>query len=69
MRVTKQLHGYTMRLTDGEFAIISKVFDLFTPSLLREGLTTGERRSFSRRCGVNNDQKFLRVDKDRRGDL
>ena len=68
MRVTKQLHGYTLRLTDSEYSILKKVFALFTPSLMREGLETGERRSFSRRCGVNNDKPFLRVDKDRRGD-
>lgn len=70
MKVTKQMHGYTMRLTDGEFAVLSEMVRLGeTPSdVLWNRLDTASRRSYSRRCGQKLDKDFLRVDRDRRGD-
>lgn len=68
MRVTKQMHGYTLRLTDTEFDILRAMEASITIEYLRSILGTGGRRSYSRRCGIGSDKPLLRVDTDRRGD-
>lgn len=77
MKVVKHIHGYSIRLTDNEFGILKTAFNTTHISLLWSILTSKERRSYSRRCGIASSRRtgptggsdFLRVDHDRRGDL
>ena len=62
MRVKRNSLGYTLFVTDHEFALLNK----FVPQDIEEhwkGMTSGEKRSWSRRVRHGS---FLRVDRDNR---
>ena len=62
MRVKQNSYGYTLFVTDHEFALLNK----FLPEDIEEhwkGMTSGEKRSWSRRI---RDGAFLRVDQSKR---
>lgn len=71
MKITKKLNGYTIRLSDSEMELLQIMVDVAesAPDVVWKKLSTGERRSYSRRCGpMGQGLPLLRVDTDRRGE-
>lgn len=66
MRITKHNEGYTLKVTDHEFAIIERLLSMVDRMKLWDAMPTGERRSWSRRVGLDKQEPFLRVDRDKR---
>ena len=70
MKVSKQVHGYKIRLSDGEMDLLREMVAMAenVPDVLWRRLGTQARRSYSRRCGPKGQGlPLLRVDKDWRG--
>jgi hypothetical protein len=63
MKVTRLNRGYTLYLSDHEFSLLELMYKQSSLDDLWMKMTTGERRSYSRRVGGGH---LLRVDKDRR---
>lgn len=71
MKVTKKKNGYTIRLSDSEMELLQAMVERAesVPGRLWDMLNSGERRSYSRRCGpMGQGLPLLRVDTDRRGE-
>ena len=71
MKVTKKKNGYTIRLSDSEMELLQTMVDMAesAPDVVWKKLSTGARRSYSRRCGpMGQGLPLLRVDTDRRGE-
>lgn len=66
MRIVKFNRGYTMMLSDHEFAIINRMFDMTDKQKLWDNMPTGERRAWSRRTGLADPKPLLRIDRDKR---
>lgn len=65
MKVTKFNEGYHLKVSDHEYTTLTRVMELVDLAALWEQMTTGERRSWSRRVGKDNEP-YLRVDRNKR---
>lgn len=65
MKINQLNRGYTLYLTDHEFALLERILKDADMVRVWDDMPTGERRSYSRRM---RGGYFLRVDKDRRGE-
>ncbi len=63
MRVKKLQRGYTAYLSDHEYSILQLMAERFDIDAEWQGLSTGQKRSWSRRVRGGD---FMRVDKDTR---
>ena len=61
MRVKKNNRGYTIFATDNEFALFERMLGQFDIEEEWKNMSSGERRSWSRRIRHGN---FLRIDND-----
>lgn len=63
MKVKKLNRGYTLFLTDNEYAVMMNVLEQYDSAEGRKSMTTGQRKAWSRRIRGGS---FLRVDRDTR---
>lgn len=71
MKITKMMHGYKVRMSDGEMDLLRKMVEIaeMDKRALWAVLPTQARRSYSRRCGPKgHGYELLRIDADWRGD-
>lgn len=65
MKVTRKQNGFTIRLNDGEYAMLDKLLGTIPPDVARRSLTDHARSAHTKRLKATNGD-LLRIDVDKR---